>query len=256
MGNPKWYKLSNFKKYFLIVLSFVFVVSFILSMTLQDFAIYGMFFTTSGFIIIIVLIVHFNQSYKRKKVGKELIAVRNRFLLIYSLANIYDTEWGVHSFGDKLTITTKDNNEVIGYLSHIDDEIQIVNNDAEVISIPKSNVKSIKNEDLYSILKDPVRKARSRYFQTSSSFSGRHITRTGIRYFSLWDSFSPYIEECIKNRDVSMWKQLKKIGEETSKNSEQHSLQNEFISSLINIVELKYSDTIENILNRVYPPAH
>src|SRR5690554_2565878 len=144
MGKPRWYKFSKKKITYLIIFSVAFIVLTIIEYIFRETNKF-MFSLAPAFIIIAMLISHPFTSLRKKKVGEGLISLRKKFLFLYSSLNVFDTEWGLLSFGDKITINYGDKT-ITGYLSVVTDYVQIVDKRKMVVLIDKKEITSIINE--------------------------------------------------------------------------------------------------------------
>lgn len=257
MGKHRWYKFSKVKMIIFIFLLITFLVLLIMELTGFDFDNFMVSFA-AGTALIIFLITHLISSNKKKRLGKKMIEFRKGFLQMYSRMNLFDTTWGVLSFGDKISITLDDGNTIVGYLSNINDKIEIENEKAEIVAIIKDKVTNIHNYGIESFLNEPIRKSIERTYRTSWSFDGRYVRSTWVNYFNIWDSLSILVETCIKNRDYNLWNKLKTIGEKADFNTfspaktfntrmQAHEEQNELMKSLISVYEQVYNNANKNI---------
>lgn len=217
MGKPRWYKFSILETIITIVLVTLFIVSSILLLTDNRNDLIGALFIVSMLSIPIFISTHFIVHWRDKKIGEGLIAFRKKFLFLYSSLNVFDTEWGLLSFGDKVTINYGDKT-ITGYLSVVTDYVQIVDKKKMIVLIDKKEITSITNEGDYSFNNESVREAKQRWYRINIGVKGRHMEVADMRYYNIMDSFSPYIEIALKNRSQSFWERLNEI-DELSKNN-------------------------------------
>lgn len=200
---------------FLIILIVVFLVLLMMEILGFDFNNFMASFA-AGTVIIVFLIVHLFQGKKKKNRSKKIIEFRKKFLIPYNILNTYETPWGFLSFGDKLCIEITNEKQVEGYLSCLNDELEIVTEGAEILKIPILNIKNVVNNGLDSFLFQPIKFSKEYEYRTSFRLYGGYIRTTWVKYYTIWDSLSTVIEVCIKNKDYALWNKLRIINENSN----------------------------------------
>ena len=119
------------------------------------------------------------------KISKQIIKFRKSFIEMYSKLNSFNTKLGVLHFGDKLDITLNDGKVISGYLSKINEKLEIINKESVIEYVDVDNIFNLVNNQLSQLLNEPIRKAKVHEIRTSFNVNSRRIETSWIKFYSI-----------------------------------------------------------------------